>query len=107
MHRCSLKSVCTGRPGERITHRHDGNSPVRHAALGVVLKSLPKLFLRRVEPEGMEQGHGPIEILLRICATRHGKVDNLPELFECDVSQRALFAVLGPCLGSSKTQHQH
>jgi hypothetical protein len=104
--RACLQGIGIGRPGERITHRRDGNFPVRHSAFCILLQSPGKRFLRRVKPERIEQGHAPIEILLRGGATRDGEV-NLPELLGWSTSQRVMPTVLRPRSGCGDTQRHH
>lgn len=74
-----LRRVRVDGPAERIAHRHDGNAPIRHPALGVVFQDLGEGVLRRFEPEGVKHRHRPIELLLRGNIARDAKV-NLPEL---------------------------
>ena len=91
-----LQRVRVGRPAERIAHRHDRDAPVRHPAFGIVLQDFGKRFFRRVEPEGMEQRHRPVELFLCGGVTGNRKV-HLPESFPvCRCVVRALRAAHAP-----------
>ena len=59
------------RRGERIAARNHGDAPVRHGAAWVLLCDLLEGVAGRREPEGMQEGDGPVEGGLRLGRAGH------------------------------------